>query len=500
MKPFSVAQKLLLPYVILLVLVLTALVYVFGRGFEELRSLQSASEKLKRQNSILNEVNSLRRERQRAILSYRYDRDPELILFLKRTDNTVSQMVNELQRTAKTRRERELVADIKLARDTYVPYRESYLRSIQTGDPSKMDLAYTRYLHYVTGLDALFSDITVLTVKSLDRNIVQIGQVRTESLVVVIIFSVAALILIVGFGVAARRQFVLPLLQMTKTVNAISKGDLTQRLPESHRPDEVGELARAFNDMSRSLATARKTLDEKLNELQRSNRDLQQFAYVCSHDLKEPLRMVSLYTQLLRKQSELRLPAESRESLNYIVEGATRMQSLIDDLLVYSRISEGGEAFDMVDLNRIVTTAKEDLRASIDESNTKIFCDELPEIWGHPVLLKQLFENLLSNAIKFKGEKTPVIHIRARKEGGHWVFSVSDNGIGFNPEFSEKIFVIFQRLHARNHYPGTGIGLAICKKIVERHGGKIWVDSQPGTGSTFWISLPQRSGSDRVAV
>lgn len=500
MKQMTVAQKILLPYFVLLTLVIGVLSYVFIRGWEEQRSLQHATEKLKRQNSVLTELNNLRRERQRAVLSYRFDRDPAYITYLRKTDSMVSSMVLELQRSTKTRRERALVTNIREARDSYLIFRDSYLRTIQINDQSRINLSYTRFINHVERLDALFSDLTVLTVKSLDRNIAQIDRVRKESLLVVLGFGFLGITMIVVFGYATRRHLVLPLVEMTKTANAISKGDLNQRLAETHRPDEVGTLARAFNDMSRSLATAKTTLEEKLSELKRSNRDLQQFAYVCSHDLKEPLRMVGLYTQLLKKQSELRLDAESRESLTYIVEGAARMQSLIDDLLLYSRISEGDESFEIVDINRIVGLVKEDLRVAISESGTEIYTEPLPELWGQPTLLVQLFENLLSNAIKFKGELSPSIHISCRKDDGQWIFSVSDNGIGFNPEFSDKIFVIFQRLHARSTYPGTGIGLAICKKIVERHGGKIWVDSTPGRGSTFSFSIPHRSGSDRLAV
>jgi light-regulated signal transduction histidine kinase (bacteriophytochrome) len=218
---------------------------------------------------------------------------------------------------------------------------------------------------------------------------------------------------------------------------------------------------------------------------------LEQFAYVASHDLQEPLRMVASFTQLLAKRYRAKLDQDADEFIGYAVDGATRMQQLINDLLAYSRVGTRGKSFKPEDCNVIFRQARDNLAKAIEDSSAIIFQDPLPMIFGDEVQLIQLFQNLIANAIKFHGPDSPQIQVTAERNGQEWVFAVKDNGIGIAPEHQERIFSIFQRLHQRSEYPGTGIGLAICKKIVERHGGRIWVESQVGAGSTFYFTIPE---------
>ncbi len=231
-------------------------------------------------------------------------------------------------------------------------------------------------------------------------------------------------------------------------------------------------------------------LARKVDELARSNADLEQFAYVASHDLQEPLRMVTAYTQLLSERYHGKLDANADKFINYATEGAQRTQVLIQDLLAFSRVGRSGVPSESVDCNAVVQEVLRTLTTAIQESGATVTHGKLPAVWADRTQVAQIFQNLIGNAIKFRGEKPPVISVQAEKADPRWLFRVSDNGIGIAPEYAENIFVVFQRLHARGEYPGNGIGLAICKKIVERDGGKIWVESQSGSGSTFKFTLP----------
>jgi signal transduction histidine kinase len=231
-------------------------------------------------------------------------------------------------------------------------------------------------------------------------------------------------------------------------------------------------------------------LARKVDELARSNADLEQFAYVASHDLQEPLRMVTAYTQLLSERYRGKLDDNADKYIGYASEGAQRMQVLIQDLLAFSRVGRNGVASGTVDCNAVMIDVLQTLATAIQESRAVVTYGELPTVWAERTQMTQVFQNLIGNAIKFRGKEPPVISVQAEKTPQRWQFSVSDNGIGIAPEYAENIFVVFQRLHARTEYPGNGIGLAICKKVVERSGGKIWVESQPNSGSSFRFTIP----------
>jgi PAS domain S-box-containing protein len=254
----------------------------------------------------------------------------------------------------------------------------------------------------------------------------------------------------------------------------------------------VGSDITARKQAQAELRHAHDELASKAEELQRSNAELEQFAYVASHDLQEPLRMVSSYTQLIARRYGEKLDGDAKEFMHYITDGAVRMKQLIEDLLAYSRVGTKGKEFKPVAVEAALKRAITNLRAAIDESGAGVTCDPLPTIEGDEMQLAQVFQNLMGNALKFRGERTPRIHVGALEEGAAWHITVADNGIGIEPQYYERIFMLFQRLHTMGEYPGTGIGLAICKKVVERHGGRIWVSSTPGEGSQFHFTLPKK--------
>ena len=225
-------------------------------------------------------------------------------------------------------------------------------------------------------------------------------------------------------------------------------------------------------------------------ELERSNTELQQFAYVASHDLTEPLRMVVSYLELLTSRTRGKLGDEEKEFIGCAVDGARRMQTLIQDLLAYARVDTRGRPLEPTDCDRVLESVLANLKVAIEESHTVITHDRLPVVQGDAVQLTQVFQNLIGNAIKFHGKAEPKIFVGVKQEKNEWIFQVKDNGIGIDSRNFSRIFILFQRLHTRREYPGTGMGLAICKKIIERHGGRIWVESTPEHGTTFFFTIP----------
>lgn len=254
---------------------------------------------------------------------------------------------------------------------------------------------------------------------------------------------------------------------------------------------QPGQFATIFSDITEHK-TAEEALARQAQELARSNAELERFAYIVSHDLQEPLRMVGSYVQLLARRYQGRLDEEADEFIGYALNGVERMWELIQSLLAYSRVSTRTKDFAPTDCNAVLELVLTTLHLTIQENQAVVTYDTLPTVQADAVQLHQLLQNLIGNALKFRSAAAPRIHISAHREGNEWLFAVQDNGIGIDPQYWERIFNVFQRLHTHEEYPGTGIGLAICKKIVERHGGRIWVKSQPGEGSTFYFTLPAR--------
>ena len=229
-----------------------------------------------------------------------------------------------------------------------------------------------------------------------------------------------------------------------------------------------------------------------IEKIQKSNHDLEQFAYVASHDLQEPLRMISSFLQLLQRRYEGQLDSDADEFIGYAVDGAQRMQNLINDLLKYSRVNTKGKKFEAVNMEEPLENALTNLKLYIEENDASIIPnDSLPTVSGDYSQMTQLFQNLIGNAIKYRSSEPPKIHISATNEDDNWLFSIKDNGLGIDPKYSDKVFKIFRRLHTNSEYEGTGVGLAITKRIIERHNGQIWVESEPGNGSTFYFTIPK---------
>src|SRR6056297_839572 len=326
-----------------------------------------------------------------------------------------------------------------------------------------------------------------------------ITHIRKWALVIGFLAVVGVILTALGLS----KWIAAPVRELKNGVLHVGHGNLDHKVG-MNRNDEIGELSRAFDEMTDNLKKTMASRDElaaeierrkKLEaELKRSNQDLEQFAYVASHDLQEPLRMVSSYTQLLGQRYRNQLDDKAKKFIDYAVDGAVRMQGLINDLLAYSRVTTRGGEFTDIDSSRALAQALTNLRTATTETRAEITNDELPEVSADASQLARVFQNLLSNAIKYRGPDDPRIHVSAYERGNEWVFSVTDNSMGIDPKHQERIFTIFQRLHSQQEYTGTGMGLSMCKRIVERHGGDMWVESEPGKGAIFYFTLPQKKG------
>ncbi len=357
-----------------------------------------------------------------------------------------------------------------------------------------------------------------------DLSAVGVAVRRSLSLFV----GVLAGCLLLAWLVSWRLQGVIskPLLALTKTAHAAQRSEWSVR-SDVQRNDEIGLLARTFNRMLEAIqaeiaerrkaeqglrtlaATLEHQVDLRTRDLKRSNDELERFAYVASHDLQEPLRMVSSFTQLLGQRYQGKLDDKADMYIRYASEGALRMKAMLDDLLQVSRVGTRGRALETVSMQTVVEQALQNLAMSVRESGGTVEFGPLPSIMGDGTQLVQLLQNLIGNALKFHGPDAPRVQVTASEFGGPaqedgpgkgwWHFEVQDNGIGIAPEYHERIFQIFQRLHSREEYDGSGIGLALCHKIIDRHGGTIWIASAEGKGTTFHFTLPAVRGRAREA-
>ncbi len=309
--------------------------------------------------------------------------------------------------------------------------------------------------------------------------------------------AVGLVLVLAMFAFGLWRSAILPLSRLAADARQVAGGDFGHRLDSPGGPQEVRAVGSAVDQMrERILAelsavrAAHASLEARTEDLQRSNSELEQFAYVASHDLQEPLRKVASFCQLLQRRYAGRLDAKADEYIEHAVDGAKRMQALINDLLAFSRVGRTAQKREQVSLALLLAQAWANLAGEVRRTHATIEQGELPVVLGEASLLTAVFQNLLGNALKFHGEAPPRVSVSCRRDGRYWLFSFSDNGIGIEPEYADRIFVIFQRLHDKATYPGTGIGLAMVRKIIEYHGGRIWLDAEVTSGARFCFTLP----------
>jgi signal transduction histidine kinase len=405
---------------------------------------------------------------------------------------------------------REAVGDLdaieRAAADWRNTYADQLIASVTPGVPTVVDNATAeRGKAEFDRLRTLFDAQNDHLSAARNAGLAEFQNVREWRDVVLVGVIVTFFAMTVLLAVLVRSAVTRPLASLASACRRITEGNFAERIVP-RGPKDIRSIAADVEDMRQRIVeeleasrSARAALDEQTVELRRSNAELEQFAYVASHDLQEPLRKVASFCQLLEKRYGDKLDERGHEYIGFAVDGAKRMQVLINDLLTFSRVGRLNSTSTEVDLNAALDTALGNLSTAIEESGAQIIRPEeglgLPRVDGDPTLLVMVWQNLISNAVKFRREgEAPRIVIecdqRIRDDHADWIFTVSDNGIGIPQEFADKVFVIFQRLHGRDAYSGTGIGLALCKKIIEHHGGNIWIDPAHTEGTRFYFTLP----------
>ena len=365
----------------------------------------------------------------------------------------------------------------------------------RTGQPAASDAVAHGKSYFDAVREALDQLQSVLNVA---RERATEGLTNAAATVNWVLIGIAAMfaLIIAALATGLRLGAIRPISRLAEEVRTVARGDFAHPVAQSG-PREVRELGADVNLMRErilqelsALKVAHTELDRRSTDLERSNAELEQFAYVASHDLQEPLRKVASFCQLLERRYKRQLDERADQYIAFAVDGAKRMQILINDLLAFSRVGRVVREPTLVSCDVVLEQALANVSYQIEQSGAVVEADDLPTVSAELPLLTAVFQNLVSNALKFRGEDPPVVRITVRRDGDFWEFAVADNGIGIDEEYAERIFVIFQRLHNKSDYPGTGIGLAMCRKIIEYHGGRIWLDTGVESGSRFCFTLP----------
>ena len=443
------------------------------------------------------------RDQETAVRGYVISSDPQFLAPFDNGRQTESRASADLRQFEQKRP--DLLADLDEIEQAAGSWRDNYaepvIAAVQPGMRNAISPALTEIgKSEFDRLRALFDQQNTHLAEARSDGIAELASISAWRNGVLIAMLAAFLVTMVVLGVVLRRALVRPLGRLAEACRRVAGGNFGEKIvPQGPRDIrliaiDVDNMRQRIVDELEASRAATEALDEQADELRRSNAELEQFAYVASHDLQEPLRKVASFCQLLEKRYGDKLDERGTEYIGFAVDGAKRMQVLINDLLTFSRVGRLNATETSVDLDTVVDSALANVAAAIEETGAVIErpVGGLPTIMGDPTLLTMLWQNLIGNAVKFRREGVaPRIVIECGSgEPGHWLFSVSDNGIGIAAEFSEKVFVIFQRLHGRDAYTGTGIGLALCKKIVEHHGGTIWIDNDYTDGTRFLFTLP----------
>ncbi len=433
------------------------------------------------------------------LLLFRHDQLEVHLSTIAQTDTLIQSQLENLIQKQDTTKNKEAMALIFNMHEAIGVNKKDVVSAVETGDQSKIETALDRFIIETSFMEAALVDFSADSFDKLESSLKNFKEQSTVYAVLAALTTALAILLLLTILHFYNKKIIKPILDLTDSAWKIAQGYLEYKPQPITQNDEVGRLTLAFSVMTDNLISANENLEKKIKdrtrELERSNGDLEHFAYIASHDLQEPLRMVASYNQLLAKRYQDQLDEKANKYIEYSVDGAKRMQAMINGLLEFSRAGAAELEVKVTDLSLQLDKVLHDLSGKIKENEADIRHMPLPSLLVNAQQINRVFQNLISNAIKFRHGKSVKINISVQQDESEAVFCVQDNGVGIDPNSFERIFNLFERVHDRQLYPGNGIGLAVSKRLVENHGGRIWLESAVGEGTAFYFSLPANEAS-----
>ncbi|MEH6345269.1 MAG: ATP-binding protein [Bermanella sp.] len=429
------------------------------------------------------------------LLRFRHDKLEAQLVTIAQTDNVIqSQLNNLIQRQDSTKKSKNSLAAIVNMHEAIQINKKELVNAVLLGDQPQIEAALDRFIIETNLMEVGLADFSADSFSQLESSLKNFKEQSIVYAVLAALTTALSVLLLLSILYFYNKKIIKPILDLTDSAWKIAQGYLEYKPQPITQNDEVGRLTLAFSVMTDNLISANENLEKKIKErtqeLERSNGDLEQFAYIASHDLQEPLRMVASYNQLLAKRYQGQLDEKANKYIEYSVDGAKRMQAMINGLLEFSRAGSDELDVKVTDLSLQLDKVLHDLGGKIKENDADIQRMPLPSLMVNAQQINRVFQNLISNAIKFRNGESVKIDISVKQGEKESVFCVQDNGVGIDSISFERIFNLFERVHDRQHYPGNGIGLAVSKRLVENHGGRIWLESTVGEGAAFYFSLP----------
>ncbi len=490
----KIRTKILIPpaaFVSLLCVVL-AVFFVLQKKQQEL--LLDITSDLQQANALSSELIILYLNNKNHVLRFRYGGDEMQLAHIKLINEGIEEKLTRLKDKKLSNKSQLEFERLLESHQGVRAIQDELITVIQKNSSDNIGRVLNRYFLKINQMEAVLADFSAHRFHELNFALLNFQQENNLYEPMAVLMLLLSLLMLLSIFIFYKKTVIQPIFELTDAAWKIAQGYMEFKPKPTNRTDEIGQLTMAFSVMTDNLVSANEDLEKKVisrtKELERSNDDLEHFAYIASHDLQEPLRMIASYNQLLAKRYKDQLDDKAHKYIDYAVDGAKRMQALIHGLLEYSRAGSGGIEFKETDMNHQLDLVLHDLHKKIQETETKISKMELPSMVVNSQQVGRVLQNLISNAIKFQNGTVPKINISVKEESEETVFCIHDNGVGIAPESFDRVFNLFERVHSRQQYPGNGIGLAVSKRLVENHGGRIWLESEKDQGTAFYFSIP----------